>query len=199
MRRLACLALLLLSGCVTAQDTLTGVQAGPRQRFLTFAGYQSPVLVVSVNAPFQLTPRDVAARLADHAEGAVIGSDVTYTANPGAAKQNNYRIVARFDAEQGASTEEVCRSAYQAVVAARYADRTNLFMAFCDKAEPIAGAKVSGPKLNGPSDPNLRAMVRHGMKAMFPGQSGQDRTGSMGSIEVAPVPRFRLNPLDGIL
>lgn len=199
MRRLALLTLLLLTGCVTAQDTVTGVQAGPRHRFLTFAGYQTPVLMVSVNAPFHLTSPDVAARLAEHAEGAVIGSDVRYTANPGAAKRNNYRIVARFDAEQAASTAEVCQSAYKPAVAARYTDRTNLFMAFCDKAEPIAGAKVSGPKLNGPGDPGLRDMVRQGMKAMFPGQGGQDRSGSMGSIELAPKPRFRLNPLDGIL
>lgn len=200
MRRAACLVLLLLSGCVTAQDTATGVQAGPRHRFLAFAGYQSPVLIVSVNAPFQLTPPDVAARLAEYAEGAVLGSDVTYTGNPGAAKKNNYRIVARFDAEQGASTEDVCRSAYQSpVLAARYADRTNLFMAFCDKGEPIAGAKLSGPKLSGLSDPTLRDMIRQGMREMFPGSAGQHQGGSMGSFEFAPTPHFRLNPLDGIL
>lgn len=199
MRRLSCLVLLLLAGCVTAQDTMTGVQSGPRHRFLTIAGYQSSVLMVSVNAPFQLPAREVAARLADYAEGAVIGSDVTYTANPGAAKHNDYRIVARFDAEQGASTTDVCRSAYQSVVAARYVDRTNLFMAFCDRTEPIAGAKVSGPKLAGPGDPNLREMLRQGMKAMFPDRGGPDRGDSMGSIELTPVPHFRLNPLEGIL
>ncbi len=199
MRRVAILALLLLSGCVTAQDTATGVQAGPRHRFLTFAGYGSPVLVVSVNSPFHLTERDVAARIAEHAQGAVSGADVTYTANPGAAKRNNYRIVARFDAEQGASAADVCRSATQSVVAARYVDRTNLFMAFCDEAEPIAGAKITGPKLAGPSDPNLREMVRQGMKTMFPGPGNANQAGSMGSLEFTPLPRFRLNPLDGII
>mgnify|MGYP003701558663 FL=1 len=198
MRRFAFLTLLLLSGCVTAQDTMTGVQAGPRHRFLTFAGYNSPVLMVSVNAPFHLTPRDVAERLATYAEGSVLGSDVSYTANPGAAKRNNYRIVARFDAEQAATATDACRSAYQSVVAARYADRTNLFMAFCDKGEPIAAAKISGPKLSGPSDPTLREMVRQGMKAMFPDGAG-GQAGSMGSIEVTPLPHFRLNPLDGII
>ncbi len=200
MRRLACLALLLLTGCVTARDTATGVQAGPRHRFLAFAGYNSPVLMVSVNAPFQLTPTDVAARLAEYAEGAVMGSDVTYTASRAAATKNNYRIVAQFDAEQATSAGDVCRSAYQtAVLAARYADRTNLFMAFCDKDEPIAGAKVSGPKLSGLGDPTLRDMVRQGMKEMFPGSPGQSRGGSMGSFELGPQPHFRLNPLDGLL
>lgn len=199
MRRLACLALLVLSGCVTAQDTITNVDPAPRLRFLNFAGSSSPVLMISVNAPFQLPAEEVATRLAAMAEGAVSGSDVTYTAKPAAAKLNNYRIVARFDAEQGADTMEVCKSAYGPAVAARYADRSHLFLAFCDTTEAIAGAKVSGPKLTGPSDPNLREMLRQGLKAMFPNQSDQGKPGSMGSIEVYPVPRFRLNPLDGLL
>src|SRR3546814_10182057 len=60
MRRPACLALLLmLSGCVTAQGTSTGVDAEPRLRFLNFAGYDSPVLMVSVNAPFHLDRKSV--------------------------------------------------------------------------------------------------------------------------------------------
>ena len=84
-------------------------------------------------------------------------------------------------------------------MAARYVDRTNLFLAFCDKGEPIAGAKVSGPKLDGPADPNLREMMRQGMKAMFPHPSDRGTPGGMGSIELSPTPRFRLNPLDGIL
>ena len=40
MHRLAVLAVLLLTGCVTAQDTITGVDTEPRRRFLSFAGYQ---------------------------------------------------------------------------------------------------------------------------------------------------------------
>ena len=46
MHRLAVLAVLLRTGCVTAQDTITGVDAEPRRRFLSFAGYQSPVLLI---------------------------------------------------------------------------------------------------------------------------------------------------------
>ena len=199
MRRLACLALLLLSGCVTAQDTITNVDPAPRLRFLNFAGNNPPVLMISVNAPFQLPATEVAGRLAEMAKGSVSRSDVRYTASPAAARLNNYRIVARFDADQGASTKEVCQSAYESVVAARYVDRTNLFLAFCDKGEPIAGAKVSGPKLDGPADPNLREMMRQGMKAMFPHPSDRGTPGGMGSIELSPTPRFRLNPLDGIL
>lgn len=199
MRRLACLVLLMLSGCITAQDTATGVDAGPRRRFLTIAGYQSPVLLISVNAPFHLEARDVAARLATFADGSVSGSDVTYTANPALAKHGNYRIVARFDAEQGADATDTCKSASEPVVAARYADRTNLFMVFCDRNEPIAGAKISAPKLSGMDDPNLREMLRQGMQAMFPSAGNQGNAGSMGAIEVYPLPRFRLNPLDGII
>ena len=142
---------------------------------------------------------DIAARLTEHANGSVAGSDVTYTATATQAKHANYRIVARFDAEQGTDTKDVCKSAFGPTPAARYADRTNLFMAFCDQAEPIAGAKVSGPKLAGLSDPNLREMLRAGMQAMFPSATNSGRTGSMGSIQVNPVPHFRLNPLDGII
>src|SRR3546814_8924854 len=101
-------------------------------------------------------------------------------------------------ADQGADAEDACRSAYGPVVAARYADRTNLLMAFCDGTEPIAGAKVSAPKLSGPSDPNLREMLREGMRTMFP-SGGAQGSGGMGSIELVPTPRFRLNPLDGII
>src|SRR3546814_12311536 len=118
--------------------------------------------MVSVNAPFHLPAEEVAARLAEMAKGTVPGSDVTYTARPSAAKLDNYRLVARFDADQGADAEDACRSAYGPVVAARYADRTNLFMAFCDGTEPIAGAKVSAPKLSGPSAPHLRPMRHEG-------------------------------------
>ena len=119
MPRLALLALVLLTGCVTAQDTLTGVEAEPRRRFLTFAGYQSPVLLISVNAPFQLPQPDIAARLTEHANGSVAGSDVTYTATATQAKHANYRIVARFDAEQGTDTKDVCKSAFGPTPAAR--------------------------------------------------------------------------------
>src|SRR3546814_18423475 len=101
MRRPACLALLLmLSGCVTAQCTSTGVDAEPRLRFLNFAGYDSPVLMVSVNAPFHLPAEEVAARMAEMAKGAVPGSDVTSTARPSAPKHATYRLVARCVAEQ---------------------------------------------------------------------------------------------------
>ena len=124
---------------------------------------------------------------------------MTYTASAAQAKHSNYRIVARFDAGQGADTKDACKAASGPAVAARYADRTNLFLAFCDQSEPIAGAKVSGPKLTGLSDPNLREMLRQGMQAMFPNQTNSGRTGSMGSIRVDPVPHFRLNPLDGII
>src|SRR3546814_20610211 len=96
----------MLSVCVTAQGTSTGVDAEPRLRFLNFAGYDSPVLMVSVNAPFHLPAEEVAARLAEMAKGAVPGSDMTYTARPSAAKLDNYRIVPRFDADQGADRSE---------------------------------------------------------------------------------------------
>jgi hypothetical protein len=148
-----------------------------------------------------LPPEAVAERLARHADGAVSGTTVTYTAKPGAAKLPHYRIVALFDAVQGFSTNEACESAFRPAVAARYIDRTNLFLAFCDENEPIAGAKVSGPKLAGIDDPVLADMMRQGMRAMFPSAGGgvDDRGGSMGSIRVSPTPGFRLNPLEGIL
>src|SRR3546814_17180886 len=101
MRRPSCLALLLmLRGCVTAQGTSTGVDAEPRLRFLNFAGSDSPVLMVSVNAPFHLPAEEVAARLAEMATGGVPGSDVTYTARPSEGQRDHNRIVAPFHADQ---------------------------------------------------------------------------------------------------
>jgi len=201
MRRLACLAVLLLTGCVTARETATGVEPGSRHRFLEFAGAQSPVYLAAVNAPFQLPPQVVSERVAAHADGAVSGSDVTYTADRGRAARPNYRIVALFDPDQGADARTACRAVYGPTIAARYADRTNLLLAFCDEAEPIAAAKVSGRKLTGPEDPELHSMVRDGMRTMFPGQVGGpgNRPGTMGAVQLYPRPGFRLNPIDGII
>ncbi|MCR9176277.1 MAG: hypothetical protein NXI19_09795 [Alphaproteobacteria bacterium] len=193
-------AVLALSACVTANSTSTGVDANGRRAFLTYAGADAPVYLTAVNPAFG-SPQEVAREVALSADQSVVGSPVTFTTERSETALPHYRIVALFDPEVSVSTDQVCRSDQTPPVAARYQDRTNLFLAFCARGEEIAGARVSGAKLSGPDDPELDRMVKAGMSEMFPPHGGGDRGnppvfGSLGFD--GGVPRFRLNPLAGV-
>jgi hypothetical protein len=191
---------LALSGCVTANSTSTGVDATGRHAFLSYAGADSPVFLTAVNPGFGAPP-EVAARVAKAADQSVLGSPVTFSTDRAATKLPQYRIIALFDPEVSLSTGQVCSADERPPVAARYQDRTNLFMAFCARGEEIAGARVSGNRLSGPDDPELDRMVKAGMSEMFPPRGGGDRGQPpvFGSLSFGGgVPKFRLNPLAGV-
>ena len=194
-------AMVALSGCVTANSTSTGVDASGRRAFLSYAGSDAPVYLTAVNPGFG-SPQEVARKVAASADQSVLGSPVTFSSDRTETKLPQYRIVALFDPEVSVSTGQVCSSDQAPPVAARYQDRTNLFMAFCSRGEEIAGARVSGKKLSGPDDPELDRMVKAGMSEMFPPRSGGDQGkppvfGSLGFD--GGVPKFRLNPLAGVV
>lgn len=199
------LCLLALTGCVTAQNTIQATDSEGRRAYLRYAGASSPVYLRAANPPTELGDHSaVAAALAENASGAVFAMDTTFTSEIGQAAHPNFRIVALFDPVESLSTEDVCRSeaASTDVPAARFSDRTNLFLAFCTRGESLAGTKVRGPKLTSMSDPAFRDMIRTGIREMFTIDDRQRERGEppiLGTIDLAPSPRFRLNPLEGII
>lgn len=193
--------LLALTGCVTAQDTLTGTDSEGRRAFLIYAGGKGPVWLQAGNAGVA-APGAASTAVAEAASGAVFGLDTTFTADRDAAAHPKYRILVLFDPTVSTSTDDVCRSFPGDVPAVRFEDRTSLFMAFCAGPESIAGAIVRGPKLASLEDPVLREMVRSGVREMFPlndGERERNRSPILGSIRAAPNFGFRLNPLEGII
>lgn len=199
------LSMLALAGCVTAQNTIQPTDSEGRRAFLRYAGGSSPVYLLAANPPADLGGHDaVASAVADAASGAVFAMDTRFTADIAKADHPNFRIVALFDPTDALSTDEVCKSEAAAadVPAARYADRTNLFLAFCTRGEAIAGTKVSGPKLASLDDPALAEMARSGVREMFSTDDRNRERGDppvLGSIGLHPNLGFRLNPLAGIL
>lgn len=192
---------LILAGCVTATSTGTGVDAEGRRAFLRYAGGEGPVYLAVINAPTDLGS-EVGARAARAATDSVIGIGVTFTADRSQASRPNYRIITLFDPEISLSANEVCSADARPMVAARYQDRTNLFMAFCARGEALAGAKVRGSKIVSADDPEFARMVRAGMIEMFPnpGVDGPGNPPVFGSLIFdGGVPRFRLNPLTGLV
>ncbi|MDF1793846.1 MAG: hypothetical protein P1U88_18185 [Thalassobaculaceae bacterium] len=207
MRRIAFgLCLLALAGCVTAQNTIQPTDSEGRRAYLRYAGADSPVYLRAANPPAEFGDHDaVAAVMADAASGAVFAMPTTFTPDIGAAAHPNFRIVALFDPVESLSTQALCDSEATAadVPAAHYADRTNLFLAFCTQGEALAGTKVSGPKLTSLSDPELRTMTRTGIREMFAiddRERGRGEPPILGTFSGNPETfGFRLNPLQGVV
>lgn len=197
---------LALAGCVTAQNTIQPTDSEGRRAYLRYAGADSPVYLRAANPPAGLGDHDaVGSVMANAASGAVFAMPTTFTSEIGAASHPNFRIVALFDPEDSLSTADVCESEARAanVPAARYADRTNLFLAFCTRGEALGGTKVSGPKITSLSDPALEKMTRTGIREMFSIDDRDRNRGEppiLGSISGNPSNfGFRLNPLEGVV
>lgn len=197
---------LALAGCVTAQNTIQPTDSEGRRAFLRYAGGDSPVYLRAANPPSELGNHDaVASVMADAASGAVFAMPTTFTSDVGAATHPNFRIVALFDPVESMSTAEVCESEARSsdVPAARYTDRTKLFLAFCTRGEAIGGTKVSGPKIASLDDPALRKMTRAGIREMFSiddRNRGRGDPPILGSFSANPSNfGFRLNPLEGVV
>lgn len=203
---IVCACLLTLAGCVTARNTIQFTDSEGRRSYLRYAGSEGPVYLRAANPPASLGDHDaVAAVMADAASGAVFAMPTTFTSDREAAPQPHFRIVALFDAEESLSTAGLCESEATGtdLTAARYADRTNLFLAFCTRGEALAGTKVSGPKITSVSDPALRQMVRSGIREMFSLDDRQRERGEppiLGTFSGNPNDfGFRLNPLEGVI
>ncbi|MCR9070489.1 MAG: hypothetical protein NXI18_02120 [Alphaproteobacteria bacterium] len=198
--------LLALTGCITARNTIQFTDSEGRRAYLRYAGADGPVYLRAANPPASLGDHGaVGAALAEAASGAIFALPTTFTANIGAAPNPNFRIIALFDAEESLSTADLCESEAKStgLTAARYADRSNLFLAFCTQGQALAGTKVSGPKITALSDPSLREMIRTGLREMFSQDDRQRERGEppvLGTISGNPSSfGFRLNPLEGLV
>ena len=196
---------LVVAGCgaTTVQTTTDSVSASGRLAFLETASRSSAVLVDVVRPSFQASEFETASATARHATGSVPGKDVRFTADASVVKDRNYRLMFAFDPLPGVTGNDVCRARARALNTDRRRDGTRLFAAFCYKGEAIGGAKVSGPALKGPNDPAYAKMVRAAVSAIFPaagpGSADIDDGRTLDSIQLSPRPRFRFNPLDGII
>lgn len=203
---IVCACLLALSGCVTARNTIQFTDSEGRRSYLRYAGAEGPVYLRAANPPTEIGDHAaVSAVMAEAASGAVFAMPTTFTSEIGAAPRPHFRIVALFDAEESLSTADLCESEAKGtdLTAARYADRTNLFLAFCTRGEALAGTRVSGPKITSVSDPALRQMVRSGIREMFSLDDRQRERGEppiLGTFSGNPNDfGFRLNPLEGVI
>ncbi len=201
----ALLAAVALAGCgaTTVQTTTDSVSAGGRLAFLETASKSSAVLVDVVRPSFQAGEFETASATARHATGSVPGKDVRFTADASLVRHRDYRIMFAFDPLPGATGNEICRARAQRLDTDRRQNGTRLFAAFCYRGESIGGAKVSGPDLQGPNDPAYAKMVKTAMSALFPAAGPNsadiDDGRTLDSIQLSPRPRFRFNPLDGII
>ncbi len=199
------LCLLMLSGCVTARNTFSATDSEGRREFIRYAGGESPVYLTALNAPAELGDWGVVSdRLADAATGAVFGLDTRFTGDIEQATRANFRIVALFDPLVSLSAKGLCQAESRQApqTSARHVDKTTLFLAFCTRGEDLAGTIVTGPKITELGDPELREMVRAGIREMFSMRDRRrDRNSPplLGSISVAPSVGFRLNPLTGVV
>ena len=207
-RRIGVLGLcaMALAGCVTAQNTIQPTDSEGRRAYLRYAGSDSPVYLRVANPPADLGGHDaVASVMADAASGAVFAMPTTFTPDIGAANHPNFRIVAMFDTDVAMSTADLCESDARSsdVPAVRYTDRTNLFLAFCTRGEPLGGTKISGPRITSLNDPALGKITRAGIREMFAIDERDRNRGEppiLGTFSGNPNDfGFRRNPLEGVL
>lgn len=199
MRSIAtALAALVVTGCVTSQVATTPTNASGRIKYLELAGADGPVLVAAGNPPAG-SSAEAAVLIAASATASGAARGTRFTADPAQAAKPRYRVISLFDPPPGLAADAACAAYRQPVPVARRADRTGLYMAFCRDDVAIAAATVRGARLEGPRDPELDAMVKAGMREMFPGTGDPNAPASLGSISVSPPVGFRLNPLEGII
>ena len=171
MRKLLSTVLLIvLTGCVTAQNSAGIPDSETRRDYLRYAGGSGPLYLRVMTWPLRLGDRPtVGARMAADATGAVFGMTTAFTAEEQAASQSHFRIVATFDYPQTLSPSALC-AADQADLGPGVvpeADETSLLLAFCTRGELLAGTRVRGPRIDSLNDPAFRDMVRSGIREMF--------------------------------
>jgi hypothetical protein len=112
-------AMVMLAGCVTVNETYTGVTNESKREYLEYAGGKTPVLVRAVNSPFSEGEIPTATIAAKHAKAAVNPSQVAFTASDAAASQPHFRVVMVFDPAITVSAHDVCKADVAPLVAER--------------------------------------------------------------------------------
>lgn len=192
--------LALLAGCVTVNETYTGVANESKRDFLNYAGGETPVLVRAVNSPFSEGAIETAAVAARLAKDAVTRSTVEFTELDSAAAQPHFRVVMVFDPAINVSAYDVCKADAAPPKPDRELGFMRIHSVFCARDEPLAGTLVEGPAPKSLNDRNYEKMVRMAFENMFPTNDpeGPNEPRFLTSFRVAPTFGFRLNPLEGI-
>lgn len=193
-------ALVMLAGCVTVNETYTGIDNQSKREYLHYAGGNTPVLLRAVNSPFSEGELPTAAVSARHAKDAVSNSTVEFTEKVGAAGQPHFRVVMVFDPAVTVSDYDVCKADSAPPVAVRASGALRIHSVFCSREEPLAGTVVEGPSPKSLDDQAYVKMVHMAFENMFPTNDirdpneGQFRT----TLRLAPTIGFRLNPFEGV-
>lgn len=167
---LSTVLLVLFTGCVTAQNSAGNPDSVARRDYLRYAGASGPVYLRVMTWPLRLGEQpEVGNAMAAAATGAVFGLPTAFTADPGAAPQPQFRVVATFDYPPPLSPSALCAAdqADQGPAASPDARETSLLLAFCTRGELLAGTRVRGPRIGNTNDPEFRRMVRSGIREMF--------------------------------
>lgn len=193
-------AFALLAGCVTVNETYTGVANESKRDYLNYAGGETPVLVRAVNSPFAEGEVETAAVAARFAKDAVTRSTVEFTEKDTAAAQPHFRVVMVFDPAINVSAYDVCKADGAAPKPDRAPGAMRIHSVFCARDEPLAGTLVEGPAPKSLTDQNYEKMVRMAFENMFPTNDpeGPNERRFLTSLRVAPTFGFRLNPFEGV-
>jgi hypothetical protein len=190
--------LLLVAGCGTSVvQSQTGVSGGAKKRVLAFAGKQGPMLLQVSGEPFREGKGETAAVSAKILSGVYPEVPDGFTLNPAVAGAPQYRFRIAFDPPVSTSAEGVCSANAQKPLGYdRRGDRQSLYMVFCRQDVAIAGVVARSDRMTTLADPNYRNLLLQAAHEMF--QADSNDNGSLGILEFDPVPRIKLNPLEGI-
>ena len=188
-------AMVMLAGCVTVNETYTGVDNESKRDYLHYAGGKTPVLVRSVNSPFGEGEVPTATIAARYAKDAISDSAVEFTSSDAAAGQPQFRVVMVFDSAVTVSDYDVCKADSMAPAAVRAPGALRIHSVFCSNDEPLAGTVVEGPAPKTLDSQGYEKMVHMAFENMFPTNDprGPNEAPIVTSFNRAPSFGLRFN------
>lgn len=193
-------AMVMLAGCVTVNETYTGVGNESKRDYLKYASSETPVLVRAVNSPFSEGALQTAATAARHAKDAVNVGTVEFTEDDTAAGQPHFRVVMLYDPAVNVSAYDVCKADSVPPIAVRSPGELRIHSVFCSRDEPLAGTTVAGPAPKSLDDAAYEKLVQMAFTNMFPTNDpeGPNEGRFRTTLRLAPTIGFRLNPFEGL-
>ena len=161
-------ALVVLVGCVTVNETYTGVSNASKRDYLNYVGGNGPILITAVNVPFSEgvdQAMEVAARLASQS---IAHNTVKFTVEKAKAHQPHFRVVMVFDLPAATSDYEICNADTRGAPVERISGEMRIFSVFCARGELLSGTRVRGPAPKTAADAGYEKIVRAAFENMFP-------------------------------
>ena len=189
---------LAVAGCVTVQESVSGVTPSSKRQALGVAANGSPVLLRAVNSPYAGGDGAAASATAGHVTGAVPRSTVAFTAEPVEARYRQFQVVMAFDPTTAVSADAVCRAADSQPPVSREGGVMTILAAFCLSGDSLGGVTVRGPAPSGLGDPAYREMVRPAVASLFPAVDTERGRQGLDALRLWPRPGIRVNPAETI-